>query len=104
MNYWPMSFLAAHPDMPWQFAGELYNAQSRGAKTMSRSATDACGRVAMHCQCYEVPRLSMTQNISSWGYMIFLEEPTKASFDVLERACLIADCEGQLWVHLASLH
>lgn len=101
MKYWPMSVVRSSPLMPAYFQPEL-DAAPR-TLFMSHLAATACGHVADNTPCREMPNLVIIETLGKPARQAFIDYPTDAEWQSIERFAVIQNTVQQFLI-IDALH
>lgn len=103
MRYWPMSVIATsplvqHPGFAWELA-QVYR-----TCYLSEPAFRACGDVAAHTPHRNMPGLVILESVDASWRQAFTEYPSYEEWATLERAGVIENSLGVMYVIIDALH
>lgn len=101
MKMWPLSVVKNSPLMPHAYAWELSRFYSHPP---SEGAFNACLQVAPQIQPVPAPGLVVIESVSAPSRLAYVEYPTRAEFERLERAFVAEASNGYRFVMVDSLH
>lgn len=99
MNYWPLSVILNSPLMPSVYAIEVQNIYNAPPSML---AYEACAEVARHTKPMHT-RLVMIESQDSAARYSYFDEPPPEEFTRLERAGVIQNKDGQMYVVMGVL-
>lgn len=101
MKIWPLSVLKESPLMPSAYAWELSRFYTHPP---TEGAFHACIAVAPQIQPVPAPGLVVIESVSAPNRLAYVEYPTRAEFERLERAFVAEADDGYRFIMMDSLH